>query len=207
MIASTGPGTLPLRAAISSALAPSWTQAKKVPATRDAAPLAELLAHLLDGRVVVLLGEQRLAHRLLVVEVGHGHLLEVRHRGRCGIGVGARAGGREAAIAVPASRRAVAIASCSSSNWVICACRHPDGQQRRPGDLVLALVVLGELGVEVLPGAMERGRAGPVAVRERGERGVEPAQVAAYGAVDDLVHAHAGVAMEHGSHATDRGNG
>src|SRR5918993_1666303 len=60
----------------------------------------------------------------------------------------------------------------------------------RPGHLVLALMVVGQLGVEVVPGPAQVGRPGGVAVPEPVQRTGEAVEVTAEGRVDHLVHAH-----------------
>jgi hypothetical protein len=63
-----------------------------------------------------------------------------------------------------------------------------DAGEHRPDVGVLALVVVGEFGAEVGVGPLERLRAGGVALRQLRERGRQPGQVPAHGAVDDAVH-------------------
>jgi hypothetical protein len=73
---------------------------------------------------------------------------------------------------------------------------HAHGGERRPRDLVLALVVMPELVVEVGPRRAELGGPRPVTRAERAERGDEPVEIPAYRAVDRLVHAHFGHAPD-----------
>ena len=60
----------------------------------------------------------------------------------------------------------------------------------RPRGLVLALVVVGQLGVEVGPGPAECGGPRGVPVAEGVQRGHEAVEVASEGPVDHPVHAH-----------------
>jgi hypothetical protein len=64
--------------------------------------------------------------------------------------------------------------------------------ERGPGDVVLAMVVPGQLVVEVRPGGRELFGPSPIASGERVQRVEEPGEVPAKSTVDRLVHAHLG---------------
>jgi len=71
----------------------------------------------------------------------------------------------------------------------------PHGYQRRPGDLVLARMMLRQLIVEVGPRGGEPGATLHVAGREALQRSNESGQVASKGTVNRLVHTHLGHAQ------------
>ena len=64
--------------------------------------------------------------------------------------------------------------------------------ERGPGDVVLALVVPGQLVIEVRPGGRELFSPSPIAGCKRVQRVEESGEVAAKGAMDRFVHAHLG---------------
>ena len=102
-----------------------------------------------------------------------------------------RVGSRSrSAIAGRAAASAAAITSCSASIWSSSVPGDPGSLEVGPRDLVLALVVVGQLRVEVGPGPAQRGRALGVPVLEGVQRVHEAVEVASEGPVDHSVHAH-----------------
>ena len=198
MIVSTGFGTESVIAARSSGLAPSSTQAKNRPpfAGDD---LGELLAHGLHLGPVGVREVDRLGLRLLVVEVRDRDRPQVLHRGRAAVASASVAEpSRNAVIAARVVASASAIRSCSSSKVA-------SSSLLTPIDSIAGQAISCSPSWWTVSWASKLSHAVPSCAarvvspsRNARESVEEPVEVAAYGAVDHLVHAHG----RHGLNAT-----
>ena len=168
-----------------------WIHAKKVPATCNGC-LPNCPSISLIAGWSWCWAKSESADLLFGVEVGHGHPLELGHRRRGGVRVRARARRGKLAHARTGSRRSPSPSPrARRRTGRSCPARHRRSARSSQGNLVLTLVMVGQLRVEVAPGPMQAGRWNRVTVREGVQGRAEPLQVTAHSAVDDLVHAHA----------------